>query len=181
MPQCLFCKHENPEGARFCQGCGAEMRGQCSNCHRAIPADARYCAYCGQPVLAAPHEPWYERITPEQRLALFVACRSMGITLIILAMVLVVVTPPPGIFDEAVLLLIGGGLLVLAQIIQPGGKPKPPGGDREIPPDSIPPEGLELPVEEVVTTEAISRQVMEGAGRFDRELSPEQVEKARYN
>ena len=44
---CSQCGHENPAGARFCNGCGAAVEGVCSRCGKPNPAGSRFCNGCG--------------------------------------------------------------------------------------------------------------------------------------
>jgi len=45
--RCGACRHENPEGSRFCNRCGAELEPACRACGHANPAGARFCNACG--------------------------------------------------------------------------------------------------------------------------------------
>src|SRR5262245_10876089 len=51
---CTNCAHENPAGARFCNGCGAALMPQCPACGADNPLGSRFCNSCGA-ALAAPH------------------------------------------------------------------------------------------------------------------------------
>ena len=53
---CPSCGHENREGARFCDGCGALLAPVCPSCGAPVRPSARFCDSCGQRV-AAPSEP----------------------------------------------------------------------------------------------------------------------------
>jgi hypothetical protein len=95
--------------------------------------------------MTAPPVPWLERrFSPEVRHALYSAARGLGITLLLLAFVTAFLTPPPRVFDEVLLLIAGAGLMVIAELLKPGRKPKPPGGGRLEWPDEPPPDGLKL-------------------------------------
>jgi class 3 adenylate cyclase/predicted ATPase len=50
---CPSCGHENPAGARFCNGCGATLEGLCPRCGKPNPARSRFCNGCGEPFQAA--------------------------------------------------------------------------------------------------------------------------------
>jgi double zinc ribbon protein len=50
---CVSCRHENPTGARFCNGCGATLEGLCPRCGKPNPAGSRFCNNCGGAVQAA--------------------------------------------------------------------------------------------------------------------------------
>ena len=44
---CPSCQRRNPEGARFCNGCGGPLSGICPSCHHVNPAEAAFCNACG--------------------------------------------------------------------------------------------------------------------------------------
>src|SRR2546430_8754356 len=50
--RCYNCQYENPEGAKFCQNCGAPQTIPCHNCGTALRPTARFCFNCGAPQLA---------------------------------------------------------------------------------------------------------------------------------
>jgi len=53
--QCLFCKHFNPAGAAFCNGCGSPMDLQpCEACAAIDKRTARHCYKCGAEFLPLP-------------------------------------------------------------------------------------------------------------------------------
>jgi eukaryotic-like serine/threonine-protein kinase len=45
---CPRCRHENPDGARFCLNCGAQLAFSCAGCGAARPPGARFCPQCGR-------------------------------------------------------------------------------------------------------------------------------------
>ena len=52
---CAACGHENPDGNRFCGGCGAALQRVCPSCAHPNPADHRFCGGCGAALeVAAP-------------------------------------------------------------------------------------------------------------------------------
>ena len=51
---CPQCDTENPEGARFCLGCGARFPLACPQCSTELPPEARFCFACGAEVSVAP-------------------------------------------------------------------------------------------------------------------------------
>src|SRR5215211_292855 len=51
--QCPQCQHDNPAGARFCHGCGAQLEASCPQCGQANPPGSRFCNGCGQQLAAA--------------------------------------------------------------------------------------------------------------------------------
>src|SRR5215211_3096914 len=48
--QCPQCQHENREGARFCEQCGARLVRACAQCGSVLSPTARFCSDCGTPV-----------------------------------------------------------------------------------------------------------------------------------
>jgi class 3 adenylate cyclase len=52
--RCPGCGRENPDEARFCLHCGAELSVSCPACGVALPPGARFCLECGRAVAAAP-------------------------------------------------------------------------------------------------------------------------------
>src|SRR5262249_8310361 len=41
------CHHDNPAGARFCNGCGERLQLACPSCHQVNPPGSRFCNGCG--------------------------------------------------------------------------------------------------------------------------------------
>src|SRR3954468_7335692 len=66
---CPNCAADNPERARFCMSCGAELSPQCPACGAENPSGAKFCMECGtglsptasNPAPAAPESPPEER------------------------------------------------------------------------------------------------------------------------
>jgi class 3 adenylate cyclase/predicted ATPase/DNA-binding IscR family transcriptional regulator len=50
---CSSCGHENPAGARFCNGCGTTVESLCPQCRKANPPGSRFCNGCGGALQAA--------------------------------------------------------------------------------------------------------------------------------
>jgi len=48
---CASCGHENPAGAKFCNGCGASLQAVCSSCGTSNAPGARFCGECGTPLV----------------------------------------------------------------------------------------------------------------------------------
>jgi class 3 adenylate cyclase/tetratricopeptide (TPR) repeat protein len=46
--KCPECQFENPEGAKFCNGCGCKLELVCSECGKGNPLGSRFCNKCGQ-------------------------------------------------------------------------------------------------------------------------------------
>src|SRR6201988_121894 len=59
--QCPECRHNNPEGAKFCGECGAKLERLCPNCGSGNPPTNKFCHHCGQrlpePVAASASAP----------------------------------------------------------------------------------------------------------------------------
>jgi ribosomal protein L40E len=51
--RCHGCTAENPEHAKFCLECGAQLGNRCVACGAELPARAKFCLECGKPVAAA--------------------------------------------------------------------------------------------------------------------------------
>jgi class 3 adenylate cyclase/tetratricopeptide (TPR) repeat protein len=51
---CHLCGHDNPDGNRFCGGCGAALARACPACGHGNPADHRFCGACGALLTAEP-------------------------------------------------------------------------------------------------------------------------------
>src|SRR5436190_11026447 len=49
---CPRCAAENPERARFCMSCGAELSPLCPSCGAENPAGAKFCIECGTALAA---------------------------------------------------------------------------------------------------------------------------------
>ena len=45
--QCAACKFENPQGNRFCGGCGARLQLVCHACGEEVPESHKFCGHCG--------------------------------------------------------------------------------------------------------------------------------------
>jgi len=54
--KCPHCQHENPEDARFCNGCGHKLELACPECGKVNPPGSRFCNGCGHD-LTLPLEP----------------------------------------------------------------------------------------------------------------------------
>jgi class 3 adenylate cyclase/tetratricopeptide (TPR) repeat protein/tRNA A37 threonylcarbamoyladenosine biosynthesis protein TsaE len=48
---CPSCGFENPEGFKFCGGCGATLKQVCHNCKNEIPPGFKFCGVCGTPLI----------------------------------------------------------------------------------------------------------------------------------
>ena len=44
---CAACGTQNPDGARFCMACGAQLEHRCPSCGTPAPPEARFCMNCG--------------------------------------------------------------------------------------------------------------------------------------
>ena len=53
--KCPKCRHENPDDATFCNGCGLKLELACPECGKVNPPGSRFCNACGQD-LRAPKE-----------------------------------------------------------------------------------------------------------------------------
>ena len=48
--KCPKCQFENPEGMRFCGGCGKKLEQLCPNCNFSNPPHFSFCGNCGQDI-----------------------------------------------------------------------------------------------------------------------------------
>ncbi len=59
--RCTACQHDNRDGARFCEACGAPLASSCAGCGSALRVGARFCDHCGLAVAdekaVTPHAP----------------------------------------------------------------------------------------------------------------------------
>jgi class 3 adenylate cyclase/tetratricopeptide (TPR) repeat protein len=53
MTECPHCSTHQPDGAKFCHGCGAALQAACATCGSVLPSGAKFCNECGTPVGAA--------------------------------------------------------------------------------------------------------------------------------
>jgi hypothetical protein len=53
MP-CPRLRHANPDGARFCNACGAKLVAACPACAHVNPPGSRFCNACGQHLAVPP-------------------------------------------------------------------------------------------------------------------------------
>ena len=69
--QCPKCQAENPEGMKFCGGCGAKLETICQHCNFSNPPQFKFCGECGQslpvPASASPVPPPIDPITKLKR------------------------------------------------------------------------------------------------------------------
>ena len=61
---CASCGHENPTGARFCNGCGAALAPRCASCNTENPLGARSCNGCGAALGSAAAAPVAATLAP---------------------------------------------------------------------------------------------------------------------
>jgi class 3 adenylate cyclase/tetratricopeptide (TPR) repeat protein len=47
--RCLQCHHDNENGAKFCEQCGAPLARTCTSCGRQLPPAAKFCPECAHP------------------------------------------------------------------------------------------------------------------------------------
>src|SRR5436189_847618 len=63
---CPSCAAENPERARFCMSCGAELSPQCPSCGAENPGGAKFCIECGTALSGADPAPAATAVTPAE-------------------------------------------------------------------------------------------------------------------
>src|SRR5215813_8311363 len=52
--QCPKCRHENEEGAKFCEECAAPLGRACVKCGRPLSPTAKFCPGCAHPAALPP-------------------------------------------------------------------------------------------------------------------------------
>ena len=79
---CPSCATENPESAKFCNGCGAVQTRVCGSCGTSNAAGARFCSECGAALSAQPELPIPSVATPaaERRLVSVLFADLVGFT-----------------------------------------------------------------------------------------------------
>jgi class 3 adenylate cyclase/tetratricopeptide (TPR) repeat protein len=55
--RCPKCQFENPEGVKFCGGCGSRLEKPCPQCGHKNPPQFRFCGECGQSLEQLPASP----------------------------------------------------------------------------------------------------------------------------
>jgi class 3 adenylate cyclase len=48
--RCSKCGAENPDGAKFCVGCGSSFARRCGSCGKENPPGANFCLECSKPI-----------------------------------------------------------------------------------------------------------------------------------
>ena len=51
--KCPICQHDNHEGAKFCEGCGAKILSVCPRCGSEVGPEAKFCSECGTQLVEA--------------------------------------------------------------------------------------------------------------------------------
>jgi len=54
MMICPHCRHDNPQGAKFCNACGAQLEAACPACGQVNPPGSRFCNACGSNLAQPP-------------------------------------------------------------------------------------------------------------------------------
>src|SRR3989442_6250317 len=67
MVLCSRCRHANPDGAKFCNGCGAKLEEACPACGTLNPPGSRFCNACGAPLTQQPAGPSPQPQTPSSQ------------------------------------------------------------------------------------------------------------------
>src|SRR3989337_2205609 len=79
--QCRSCGFENPEGMKFCNGCGATLKNRCLNCGFENPPQAKFCGECGISLTEQSQQPKSQRKDePERRQLTVMFCDLVGST-----------------------------------------------------------------------------------------------------
>jgi class 3 adenylate cyclase/tetratricopeptide (TPR) repeat protein len=67
LMKCPSCQFENPEGMKFCGGCGAMLEMICPKCNFSNPPQFKFCGECGQD-LVVPSEPSGKELSFEEKI-----------------------------------------------------------------------------------------------------------------
>lgn len=79
--QCRSCGFENPEGMKFCNGCGATLKNRCLNCGFENPPQAKFCGECGTSLTEQSQQSKSQRKDePERRQLTVMFCDLVGST-----------------------------------------------------------------------------------------------------
>ena len=65
--KCPHCQHENPEDARFCNGCGHKLELACPECGKVNPPGSKFCNGCGHN-LTLRSEPFPKDLSFEEKI-----------------------------------------------------------------------------------------------------------------
>src|SRR6516164_8863111 len=63
LMRCPKCRHENEDGAKFCEECAAPLGRTCAKCGRRLSPKARFCPECAEPTGLIPEAPVATRFT----------------------------------------------------------------------------------------------------------------------
>src|SRR5262245_29744858 len=75
--RCGSCTAENPEHARFCLECGAQLGHRCAACGAELPGRAKFCLECGKPIGGSlPQAPDPRSYTPKHLAEKILTSRS---------------------------------------------------------------------------------------------------------
>jgi len=71
--KCPKCQFENPDGMKFCGGCGTALEAVCPRCHFRNPPQFRFCGECGQDLREATEVPPIDYSQPHSYTPKFLA------------------------------------------------------------------------------------------------------------
>src|SRR5438067_13591083 len=77
---CSSCGNENPEGAKFCNGCGAPLSRVCASCGTSNASNARFCSECAAPLTDAAPASVLDAPAAERRLVSVLFVDLVGFT-----------------------------------------------------------------------------------------------------
>ena len=63
--KCLKCQTENPDGMKFCGGCGTKLERVCPHCNFSNPPQFRFCGECGNKLIKPEEAPPSAYAKPE--------------------------------------------------------------------------------------------------------------------
>jgi predicted ATPase/class 3 adenylate cyclase len=82
--ECPKCQFENPEGVKFCGGCGAKLERFCPKCNSSNPPHFSFCGECGHN-LTLPTEPTPKDLSSDEKINKIQRYLPKGLTEKILA------------------------------------------------------------------------------------------------
>jgi len=77
--KCPKCQFENPEGKKFCGGCGAKLEVPCPHCQSLNPPEFKFCGECGHN-LTLLSEPLRKELSFDEKIAKIQKYLPSGIT-----------------------------------------------------------------------------------------------------
>jgi predicted ATPase/class 3 adenylate cyclase len=77
--KCSKCQFENPEGTKFCGGCGSKLEKTCPKCGQTNPSQFKFCGECGQ-TLDSPAAPAPKKLSLDGKISKIQRYLPQGLT-----------------------------------------------------------------------------------------------------